>query len=105
MDARPDTRLRVTGTADIRPSEWTRLANEKPRCPACGTGMPLQFEPRVEAFGRSISRMAAGPAIRPTEGRAGEAWYYQTHLHKQCKRVIEIRQRDPALAAVDRLAA
>lgn len=93
-----DARLRITGPADMRHSEWTRLDNTRPRCPSCHVGMPLQFEGRVEVFARSVSRM--GAAIHPSDGLAGEPWYHLTHLHKQCKRVIEIRQRDPALLAL-----
>lgn len=95
-----DARLSITRPSDLRHSEWTRLDNDRPRCPFCSTGMPDRFERRLEVFARAISRMGAAESTRPSDGLSGDPWYYRTHLHRQCKRVIEIRQRDPALAAL-----
>jgi hypothetical protein len=101
-----DARLSITSAAETRPSDWVRLDNRKPICPYCRTGLPQSFELRVEVYARALPRIGSAVTNQPSARPSGEAWYHHTYVHqKQCKRVIEIRQRDPALAAMARLAA
>ncbi len=91
-----DTRLSIP-----RPGEWTRVDNARPKCPQCRTGaFPFRFEPRLHIEVRVLSTFAPEHGRLPTATADGDPHYHFTFQHRDCKRILEFRQRDPAILSM-----
>jgi len=83
---------------------WQTLDNARPRCPVCRGLLPLVFEGRLVMSVRALSVFLPSDLRTPTDA-PGSPGYHLTHLHRACKRVLEIRTEDPSLATLIRRAA